>query len=286
MERSGKRAARRCFVLVLVSSLVVSNATVAFATSAESSTRSMTPSADIALASATRAARPVSWVPLSPTTSPSARTGAAMAFDPAINKMVLFGGTATICEVFCGDVDLRRVDVDAAVARDEPARPDRRGDGVRPGARQDRALRRYNNSDAGTARRTSCGHVDLRRDDLDAAISGYEPAARLAARRWRSILAPETSCCSAVTEPAGARGYLDVRRHDLDEAVARDEPTCPRTMRRWRTTLPAATSSCSAERTAPTGPAQAAQFDDTWTYDGTTWTQQSPRPARQAAAGR
>jgi hypothetical protein len=95
MDRSGKRAARRCFVLVLASSLVVSAATVVFATPAESSTRSTTPSAGIALASAASAAKPVSWVPLSPMMSPPASTGAAMTFDPAINQMVLFGGFVT-----------------------------------------------------------------------------------------------------------------------------------------------------------------------------------------------
>ena len=60
----------------------MSSATVAFATSAESSTRSASASALV----------PRSWVPLSPPASPGARSGAAMAFDPAINKMVLFGG--------------------------------------------------------------------------------------------------------------------------------------------------------------------------------------------------
>ncbi len=61
----------------------MASATAAFASSA-------TPSADAV--SASEAAWLRSWVPLSPPASPGARTDAAMAFDPAINKMVLFGG--------------------------------------------------------------------------------------------------------------------------------------------------------------------------------------------------
>src|SRR5436190_11087355 len=74
---------RRWFVLVVASSLVMASATVAFATSAPAG-------ADVV--SASGAVRRRSWVQLLPRVSPTPRWDAAMAFDPAIDKMVLFGG--------------------------------------------------------------------------------------------------------------------------------------------------------------------------------------------------
>ena len=54
-----------------------------------------------AAAGSASAAQPTSWVPLSPKTSPITRGGASMAFDPAINKMVLFGGAGPRSECGC-----------------------------------------------------------------------------------------------------------------------------------------------------------------------------------------
>ena len=93
MGRSSLRAnGWRGAVVLLATSPLLTSGAGAFATSPSSVTRNASSSAGTT--------RPVSWVPLSPKTSPTARAGAAMAFDPAINKMVLFGGAGP--RLLCG----------------------------------------------------------------------------------------------------------------------------------------------------------------------------------------
>ena len=88
----------------------------------------------------------VTWTKQSPSTSPPARSNAAMAYDPASGNVVLFGG-ANSTDRTCTSravrrhVDLRRHQLDTAVTEDQPAGPQRCGDGRRPRDRPAGAVR-------------------------------------------------------------------------------------------------------------------------------------------------
>jgi hypothetical protein len=274
MDRSGPRAARRCFVLVLASSLVVSAAAVAFATSAESSTRSMTPSAGIASAPE---ARPVSWIRLSPTASPPARTGQAMAFDPAINKMVVFGGTAGR-EYF---PDTWTYD-GTTWTEQSPA--------VSPSARTG-ALMAY---DPTLGKIVLYGGYNNDTSDPDSITPGVY------ADTWTYDGTTWTQQSPAVSPPAlsGASMAFDPRTGNLvlfggERAGGLPTETWTYNGATWARQSPAASPPArynAAMAYDPVSgnvvlfggasgidrPCKAAQFDDTWTYDGSTWTRESP----------
>ena len=136
-----------------------------------------------------------------------------MAYDPATSQLVLFGGAGQNgrCSGTPGP----------GTAPPGPSRHPRRAprpalrlDGLRPGHRPARPLRRR------TARMATWGHLDLERHHLDRAVTRDKPASPLAA--------------SMAYDPATSQLVLFG------------------------------------------GHGAAASLGDTWTWDGTTWTQQTP----------
>ena len=285
MSRSDTRTARRRrFVLVLLSCLAASASIFPSAASSEArSTQSITSNADPVSASP---ARPVSWVPLSPTLSPTARVGEAMAFDPAIDKMVLFGGTASLEYV----ADTWTYD-GSTWSQQSPASS--------PPAR----------SGASMAFDPTLGKIVLfggfiSSKDVENVTSGPY------ADTWTYDGTTWTQQSPAASPPALADGSMvfDPRTGDLvlfggDGNGGLFGDTWTYNGVTWAKQSPA-TSPPARDNAAmaydPTSgnvvlfggasgtyrACKAAQFGDTWTYDGSTWTQQSPSispPARNGA---
>ena len=258
-----RSARRRFLVLALASTVLVSNATVANATSSEAPGRTT---------------RPVSWIPLSPTTSPSARSGSAMAFDPAINKMVLFGGAATICRVFGGDLDLRRFRVDAAVSRAEPAHR-----GSTPRWRMTRRSARSCSS-AGHNFQADTWTYDGTTWTKQSPTTSPPPLAAAS-----MTFDPRTNTLVLFGGVGGGVVHPDTWTYNGITWAKQSPATSPPARSDAAMAYDAADGNIVlfAGANGDDETCQTEQSDDTWTYDGTNWTQQSPKtsppPGRSGA---
>ena len=202
-----------------------------------------------------RPARPPEATPRWPTT----RAPASSSFSAA----------TTAADCARGHLDLERLELDRAVAFGQPVRPKRRLDGLRPGHRPARPLRRQRRQ--WPAR----GHLDLGRLELDRAVAFDEPAR---AKRRLDGLRPGHGSARPLRRQRRqwpARGHLDLGRLELDRAVTFDQPARPK--RRLDGYDPGTGQLVLFGGNDGSGP-----LADTWTWDGSNWTEQSPSTSPSA----
>jgi hypothetical protein len=155
-----------------------------------------------------------SWTQRAPAASPPARSNAALCYDSARQRCVLFGGQDST-PAYLGDTwEWNGTTWLQRAPRGEPAGALAARDGVRLGARQDRAVRRRR---PGVVRR----HVGVGRHQLDAALPGGQPAGAAPARDGLRLRARPDALLRRQRLVAQRRpGHLGLGRHELGAALS------------------------------------------------------------------
>ena len=284
-----RKMGRGSFVIALVSSLAMSGVSVAFATSAARSTRSdAADSRDFECCDgvSVNCGRTAAGVvgPAVADGEPARTGGVAMAFDPAINEMVLFGGTAS--REFFGETWT----YDGSTwTKQSPA--------TSPAARSGASMA----YDPGLGKIVLFGGYD-NSDNGNDTPGIYSDTWTYDGTTWAEHIA-----ATSPTEREGAAMAFDPRTGNLvlfggdgDGGFNADTWTYDGVTwtKRSPTTSPPVRDNAAMAYDPASGnvvlfgganstdrPCKAAQFGDTWTYDGTTWTQQSPSTSPAGRSG-
>jgi len=127
------------------------------------------------------------------------------------------------------------------------------------------AYDRHGRSSSSGEGNVQLGDTDFRRYATGRSSPRREPAARWYSPPWPTTQPPQTWSCRRIRNVETQR-HVDLRRYDLGQSSPPPRARLPATAHRLPTTRPRVTSSC--RRGGSSG-----DLSDTWTFDGTNWTQ-------------